>query len=121
GSAFFINRNYPEVSPGGRLLVLSGDGELYLWDLRTGRQLARRPGVAGPVAFSPDGKSLACASNRAIYWMDLDTLKIARVSRQETRIANAVAFSPDGRRLAVGGEHSIRLWDVATGKPLPHP
>ncbi len=121
GRAFYISRNFPTVSPDGRLLAVSADRDLYLWDLRTGRRLARREGVVGPAAFSPDGTWLTCVSERAVHWLEPDTLKVVRVSRREPGVAMGIAFSSDGRRLAVGSELCIRLWDVATGEPLPHP
>ena len=33
----------------------------------------------------------------------------------------AVAFSPDGKILASAGDRSMRLWDMATRRPIGHP
>src|SRR5262249_1742558 len=119
----FYSYHFPEVSPDGKFLVLSGDRDLHLWDLQTGKRLARRDRVRGPVAFSADGRWLACAAHRAIHLLEMPTLKVVRIFEppQEPRGSYALTFPPDGRRLALGGEHNITLWDVATGRPLPRP
>jgi WD40 repeat protein len=123
GGLAFSAYYFPEVSPDGRLLVLSGPRELHLWDLRSGKHLARRDGVRGPVAFSPGGDRLACSGHRAIHLLQTRTLKVIRAfePHDENRGTYALAFSPDGKRLALGGEFSISLWDVATGKRLNDP
>jgi hypothetical protein len=56
------------LSPDGRLLAAAGGGgvQVYLWDTRTGKRLGVLDGHNSWVmalAFAPDGKSLASASN----------------------------------------------------------
>jgi WD40 repeat protein/serine/threonine protein kinase len=78
------------------------------------------------VAFSPDGKRLAVASND-------QTVKVwdAQTGQQLLTLnfrANSVAFSPDGKRLATGGptwddtkkDHAgeVKVWDAQTGQEL---
>ena len=69
------------------------------------------------VAFSPDGRLLASASEdlTARIW-DLATGEARAVLRGHADIVRAVAFSPDGRRLAsIGRDPVARIWDAGTG------
>ncbi len=113
------------ASDGKTLALASTNQTCHLWDATTGRGLHslafRRSLDGGPrcLAFSPDGRWLAGASNghyRPDIWIwDTATGKLIREWRSETW-AMALAFSPDGKTLAVADErNSIRLWDPATG------
>lgn len=84
------------------------------------RRLSGHSSDVYPVAFSPDGHTLASGSadGTARLWdtatgkagITLDHISVAVVS---------LAFSPDGSTLATGSnEGPVRLWNVATGKPL---
>jgi len=62
------------LSPDGRLLAHAGlDNALHVWDMTTGKSLARFEGHQGAIAviaFSPDGRSVASASHdtTALVW-----------------------------------------------------
>ncbi len=80
------------------------------------------PGAAvDAVAFSPDGKTLAAASDNgtARLW---DIATQSPTSASMTADGNpltAVAFSPDGKILATGDSGGeVRLWDVATRQQI---
>ncbi len=85
-------RNKPS-SPPSRSLSFSADGkrlgtggkEPRIWDLSTGKLLARFTGHKSPVrcsALSPDGKSLVLAGqNQQVRWCDPRTGEVQRSSR----------------------------------------
>ncbi|MGI5378089.1 WD40 repeat domain-containing protein [Streptomyces sp. CA-251387] len=81
-------------------------------------------GFITDVAFSPDGKTLATASNgdRRTWLRDVATRKtITTLTASDERVGR-MAFSPDGKTLATGGNNGMReggtvqLWTLANGK-----
>jgi WD40 repeat protein/DNA-binding SARP family transcriptional activator len=129
------------------LLALAQDkGPVTLWDaarhVRVGNPLDVTGGaenkVTGwaeyPVAFSPDGRTLAAAAADGTVVL-FDVAAHARVGRPlhppyrpidvqyQSRDINDIAFSPDGRLLATAAnDGSVVLWDLARrariGRPL---
>ncbi|MGD1809513.1 eIF2A-related protein [Dapis sp. BLCC M126] len=71
------------------------------------------------VALSPDGKTIATASNdkTARLW-DADTGQELSTLLHQDRV-RAVAFSPDGKTIATASnDKTARLWDADTGQEL---
>jgi WD40 repeat protein len=107
-----------EVSPDGRNLAgQDGDGNVYVWELATGKQRARFPQKEAvlPFVFSPDGQHLigALASNSLRVW-DLPTGQEAGQLPGHSSPARSLACSPDGKLLASGGSQgAILLWDLS--------
>lgn len=99
-------------------------GHLYRWDAVTGKPLGEplpHQGMVVKLAFSPDGRTLASASqlDRTARLWNLEPPLSAGEPLQHPDAVTAVAFSPDGKRLLTGSaDRSARVWDVATGQPL---
>lgn len=124
------------IAPDNRTLIFvpiserRKDGSVSLWDLRTSKLLHKLAIVGktggdpkdiriGP--FFPDGKSFLTNNGMLQRW----ELATGRPLLPETEKLGhwsevcCSAYSPDGRRLASAAhDGTIRLWDVATAKPL---
>jgi WD40 repeat protein len=115
-------------SPDGKRLVscsarLENEGELIVWDLKTGREVFKRDksGLAFvAVGFSPDSKRVAVAGMTGpVRILDAETgEEILSLPSLLTGIT-CLAFSPNGRRLATGGiDRTVKLWDATTGQEI---
>jgi WD40 repeat protein len=111
------------IAPDGRTLA-SGDteGTVLLWDLTTGKKVAAPTGNGlawvSAVAFSADGKLLACVGNRdTAFVYDSGTFKELFALRGHHGPIDALAFTSDGKSLATGGwDKTIRIWDLQTAR-----
>ncbi|KAJ5225252.1 hypothetical protein N7468_006477 [Penicillium chermesinum] len=118
-----------------RLASTAADGKMRLWNVDTGA-LERTfleevemnwteffldtdadTSAAYSVAFSPDDRLLACASDKIVRLWNAASGEIHHKLEGHSGIVTAVAFSSDGRMLATGsGDKTARLWDVQKGQ-----
>ena len=105
-------------APDGRRIASAHNGNVRIWDPRTGEELRRifaRRGLLGNIAlaFSPDGSILAASGpdGNVILW---DAERWTRRGvLPAAAAANDAAFSPDGSTIATSANDGIvRLWDV---------
>jgi eukaryotic-like serine/threonine-protein kinase len=113
----------------GQYLVREGpEHEVQVRDLRTSEVVGvvgRHQGQIRTMAFSPNGKRLATASNdgtvRVWAW---DPARLGQRPELELPVrafafGNRVAFRPDGETLVTAGEqHTVKIWDAKTGREL---
>ena len=124
-------------APDGRTaLAGSWDGMLNLLDLATGRERTTSESSfrIESIAFAPAGGTALFGSFTKVMLWDVAKSEPLRTfwdpdmplvgGNADTQYAHSedvhsVAFAPDGlTALSGGGDNLIRLWDVATGKPL---
>lgn len=125
-----VNLDRLTISPDGKTLAESeyGRGAIILWDAETGRKIetlrsdddGKRTGF---LAFSPDGKLLAAASQQGpkntIDLWEVKRGKCIAVLDGHVGKVSCMAFSRDGKTLASASrDATIKLWSVPSGKEV---
>jgi hypothetical protein len=123
---------YWAFHPGGRLMAYTthegGEPQAVWLDLGTGRRIRVLHGLAGQVAFSPDGTWFGAAAALSIEGRPHGAVRVWEVATgREQFVADlpgqlaAFGFSPDGAQLLIfasrdGVEIEHRVVDVADGR-----
>jgi WD40 repeat protein len=114
-------------SPDGTVLAVAvGDcyekGSVVLRDFENHKVLHEFSTARLPIAFSPDGRTLASIGRpgKVVLW-NAETGKQDRVLADSLDLwfVKSLAFSPDGKTLAVSHWPRTILLDVETGRPRP--
>jgi WD40 repeat protein/transcriptional regulator with XRE-family HTH domain len=111
-------------SPDSRsLLTSSFDGNARVWDLASGREVARfhhgdNVRIWG-ARFSPDGRKVATTGpeGSVVVWDVASGQQV--MSARHDAAADGPRFTPDGRYLVTGSvDRTARVWEVATGREV---
>jgi WD40 repeat protein len=124
-SGYAAMYNSVAFSSDGATLAASSPGAVTLWSWKSGisiRRLDPKTTFSGPLAFSPDGKTLATAimgdsrtsKQSAVRLWNAKTGQVTGEFTSSGGEVRALAYSPDGKTLAVGSFGVVQLWDTAT-------
>jgi WD40 repeat protein len=103
---------------GQQVIASSGNGNVTIWDVRTGRPAAffwQASGV-GKSTFSPDERYILTTSldNVARIW-DVATLQQIFTLKGHARSLTSAAFSPDGQKVVTTSDDgTARIWNIGT-------
>jgi eukaryotic-like serine/threonine-protein kinase len=109
------------LSPDAKQYALCGADATKVWDVASGREtltLAGHNGGVKNVAFSPDGKRIATASDDGtVKVWDTTRGTLIHTLKGHNEVVNGVAFSPDSKRIATASDDgTAKVWDAATGQ-----
>ena len=112
-----------QYSPDGKELAVASNKGIWIYDARTGAEVALLSGHNGDVmaiAYSPNSKMLASAGRDETVrlWNPKTGENLATLTGHDG-LVTGVAFSPDGKTLFSGsGDATVRLWSTETRRQI---
>ena len=108
------------ITPDGQTLATGhNDKTIKLWNVKTGESKRNLTGLSHTVShltISPDGQTLAAASDSNITLWNISTGEVKTTLTGNSTNLVSLIFSPDNRTLASAGDNTVKLWDVNTGQ-----
>lgn len=117
------------TADGSRIVTVSEDKTIKIWELESGRMLRKFESQIGQgpegmfyaSALAPDGNTLAVAGYKVnsekenyILLIDLEKGEQIATAIGHTDVVNALAFTGDGRHLASGSaDQTIKVWKLS--------
>jgi WD40 repeat protein len=129
------HRNYVEAiafSPDGKFLVTGSDelkefaqkelklpmDQVFIWDVETGKSVARLPTGGTAAAFSADGKTLSVATESGtIQLWDVETWKPKGEFRGHRDRVTALTSGPGAKLFSGSVDTTVMQWDIRAAKP----
>lgn len=104
-----------QFSPDGKELAVSTKDGIWLYDARTGAEVALLTGHKGgvnAVSYSPKGKLIASAGlDETVRLWDAKTWRFLPTLRGHYWGIRGVVFSPDGKTVVSAADNRILFWD----------
>ncbi len=112
-----------QYSPDGKELAVASDKGIWIYNARTGAEVALLSGHRGDVlaiAYAPNGKTIASAGrDETVRLWNPKTGENLATLTGHGGLVTGVAFSPDGKQLVSGsGDATVCLWSTETRRQL---